>query len=93
MNNLNNILNQYSVEVVLGDFNTNYFSEKKSSHLKTSLEGRLGLQQIVNEPTFVSGGTLLDHVYIKPEKFKSVHSTVISVYFSDHDAVKINFQL
>ena len=67
--------------------------KKKSSYLRTSLDRRLGLQQIVNEPTFVSGGSLLDNVYIKPEKFKSVHSTVISVYFSDHDGVKINFEL
>ena len=93
VDNLTEILNQYSVEVVLGDFNCNYFSEKKSSHLRTSLEERLGLQQIVNEPTFVSGGSVLDHVYIKREKFKSVHSSVISVYFSDHDGVKINFEL
>ena len=94
VNNLNHILNWYTVDVILGDFNINYFDEKESYNLKNILESTLGYQQIVRKPTFLSGG-LLDHVYtyIKAHKFKSVDNTVSGVYYSDHDAVKIFFHL
>ena len=87
------MLNQHSVDVILGDFNLNYFREKDCRFLTTTLEGILGFQQIVNKPTFVSSGSLLDHVYIKPEKFKAVSNSIVSVYYSDHEGVRINFEL
>ena len=92
VNDLNHIVNFYTIDVILGDFNINYFDEKESQYLKNTLENTLGYQQIVSKPTFLSG-SLLDHVYIKPDKFKSVDNSVIGVYYSDHDAVKIFFHL
>ena len=92
VNNLNHIINWYTVDVILGDFNINYFDEKESHNLKNILESTLGYQQIVGKPTFLSG-SLLDHVYIRSHKFKSIDNSVIGVYYSDHDAVKIFFHL
>ena len=92
VSNLNHIANWYTIDVILGDFNINYFDEKESHNLKTTLESTLGYQQIVSKPTFLSG-SLLDHVYIRSHKFKHVDNTVIGVYYSDHDAVKILFHL
>ena len=92
LNNLNHIITWYTIDVILGDFNINYFNEKESYNLKNILESTLGYQQIVSKPTFLSG-SLLDHVYIRSHKFKSVDNSVIGVYYSDHDAVKILFHL
>ena len=92
LNNLNHIITWYTIDVILGDFNINYFNEKESYNLKNILESTLGYQQIVSKPTFLSG-SLLDHVYIRSHKFKSVVNSVIGVYYSDHDAVKILFHL
>ena len=64
VNNLNHIINWYSIDVILGDFNINYFDEKESHNLKNILESTLGYQQIVSKPTFLPG-SLLDHVYIR----------------------------
>ena len=92
VNNLNHIVNCYTIDVILGDFNIHYFDEKESQYLKNILESTLGYQQIVSKPTFLSG-SLLDQVYIKPHKFKSVDNSVLGVYSSDHDTVKILFHL
>ena len=66
--NLRNILNEVSVDMVLGGFNVNYFSDKDSAELKSRLEESLDFQQVVKKPTFISG-SLLDHVYVKLGKF------------------------
>ena len=91
--NLGNILDQLPIDVVLGDFNINYLSEKDSSYLRATLESRLHFQQIVEEATFLSSGNLLDHVYVRQNKFKSVTNRVISVYYSDHDGILVNFEV
>ena len=92
VNNINHITNWYTIDVILGDFNINYFNEQESHSLQNILESTLGYQQIVSKPTFLSG-SLLDHVYIRSNKFKSIDNTVIGVYYSDHDAVKILLHL
>lgn len=46
--------------------------------------------QVVQTATFISAGSLLDHVYVKQTEHLSTENTVVSVYYSDHDAVKIN---
>ena len=92
VNNLSDVINVYSFDVILGDFNINYFDDNESHNLKNILESRLGYQQIVSKPTFLSG-SLLDHVYIRSHRFKSVDNSVIGVYYSDHDAVKILIHL
>ena len=41
VNNLNHITNWYTIDVILGDFNINYFDEKESHYLKNILESGL----------------------------------------------------
>jgi hypothetical protein len=74
--------------MVLGDFNINYFNDDISplSQLFTALQ----YNQIVQQPTFLSSGSLLDHIYVKTSKLDIVNSSVISVYYSDHDIVKVS---
>ena len=78
--------------MILGYFNINYLNDNEIKPLKT-LMNSLNYEQIVQSPTFVSAGTLLDHVYINQTMSNVIQNSVISVYFSDHDAVKrsINF--
>ena len=45
--------------------------------------------QLVSKPTVVSSGSLLDHVYVKRSKMNKVEANVVSVYYSDHEAVKL----
>ena len=92
VNNLSHIVNWYTIDVIFGDFNINYFEKKKITQFKEYIGKYIGYQQIVIKPTFLSG-SLLDQVYIRSHKFKSVDNTVIGVCYSDHDAVKILFHL
>ena len=46
--------------------------------------------QVVQSPTFVSGGSLLDHVYVKCSHRHTIKCSVLPVYYSDHDAIKIS---
>jgi len=62
-----------------------------SNPLKLMMES-LNFKQVVKEPTFVSSGTLLDHIYLKPSRFNVLENKVINVYYSDHDAIKITIQ-
>ena len=57
--------------------------------LKT-LMNSLNYEQIVQSPTFVSVGSLLDHVYINRTMWNVIQNSVISVYYPDHDTVKIS---
>ena len=58
----------------------------------TSLMESLGYLQIVKMPKFISG-SLLDHVYIRKANKGNIDSSVISVYYSDHDAIKITVRI
>ena len=62
---LENILNSYAIDMILGDFNINYLNDDTIQPLK-SLMDALEYSQIVQSPTFVSAGSTLDHVYVKP---------------------------
>ena len=79
-------LHSFEIDAVLGDFNMNYLSETQCQSLM-SLMDSLGYIQIVTEPTFVSSGSLLDHVYVKQLTIEVLKNYVAAVYFSDHDAV------
>ena len=59
--------------------------------LKLMMES-LNFKQVVKEPTCISSGTLLDHIYLKPYRFNVLENKVINVYYSDHDAIKITIQ-
>ena len=43
----------------------------------------------IDTATFISAGTLLDHVYLKQYLCNKIRYEVICVYYSDHDCVKI----
>ena len=75
--------------MILGDFNINYLNDSESKLLKTLMEDTLQYTQIVERPTFVSSGSLIDHIYIDGNVLSVVQSSVVSVYYSDHEAIKI----
>ena len=85
------VISSSRIDMVLGDFNINYFNETQSQPL-TSLMESLNYTQIVTEPRFVSAGSLLDHVYIRPSFMRILNSSVLSVYYSDHEAVITSLQ-
>ena len=87
---LKHILCNHDIYVVLGDFNINYISDD-CNPLKSMMQS-LNFKQIVKEPTFISSGTLLDHIYLKSSRFNVLENKVINVYYSDHDAIKISIQ-
>ena len=89
--NMNNILNTNNIDIILGDFNVNYFNELTAVSLK-NLMNSYGYLQIVDKPTFLSTGTLLDQVFVKQSLCSSIETEIILVYYSDHDAVKIVIQ-
>ena len=89
IDNMKYLLNQHPVDMILGDFNINYLNDNEIKPLKT-LMNSLNYEQIVQSPTFVSAGSLLDHVYINRTMCNVIQNSVISVYYSDHDAVKIS---
>lgn len=91
VNGLNYLLRAHTVDILLRDFNINYFNSKDREPLTLLMES-LHYVQIVKGPTFISG-SLLDHVYIRHTHQSRIHSTVVSVYYSDHDAIRITIQI
>ena len=89
VNNLDSILNNNSIDVVLGDFNINFFSDTDNQPLKL-LMNSLCYTQIVHSPTFLSSGSLLDHIYIRESMLDITQNALVSVYYSDHDAIKMS---
>ena len=87
INGLNYLLRTHTIHIVLGDFNINYYSCKEVKPLTSMMES-LNYVQIVKRPTFLYG-SLLDHVYVQHARQNMIHSSVISVYYSDHDAIRI----
>jgi hypothetical protein len=85
---LDYIITSLDIDVIFGDFNIDYFNEKKISSLKVLAES-LNYVQLVSKPTFVSSGSLLDHVYVKQSISNKIEANVLSVYYSDHEAVKV----
>ena len=53
VDNLNNILQRNTIDIILGDFNINYFNQVPISRLQ-QLMNSSGYIQIVDKPTFVS---------------------------------------
>ena len=76
------------IDIIFGDFNIDYFNEKNSYLLKQLAES-LNYFQLVRQPTFVSTGSLLDHLYVKCSLSNHAETKVVSVYYSDHEAVKV----
>lgn len=88
---LEHVLHNHDIDVVLGDFNINYINSDDCNPLKSMMES-LSFKQVVKEPTFISSGTLLDHIYLKSSRINVLENKVINVYYSDHDAIKISIQ-
>ena len=84
---LNNILRTHTMDIIFGDLNINYFDEFGMMSLK-ELMNSYGYIQIVNKPTFVSAGSLLDQVYVNQFLSNKVQNEVNSVFYSDHDSVQ-----
>lgn len=64
INNLTDLLSTSTFDIILGDFNINYFNDKTIVQLK-QLMNFYSYFQIVKKATFVSSGSLLDHIYVK----------------------------
>ena len=90
-NTLGNLLRSYCIDKVLGDFNINNLNGA-NTYLRNIFPNHTLL---VNEPTHISG-FLTDHVYVyneSPQKISPSKTEVLSIYFSDRDAVKFRLQL
>ena len=75
------------VHIILGDFNIDAFGNRNTA-LKEILQQ---YKVIVNDPTHLSG-SLLDQVYIRKDlldRASSIECVVKCIFFSDHDAVKL----
>ena len=72
---LNYVTARLDIDVIFGHFNIDNFNEKniplKISPLKVLAES-LNYVQLVTKPSFVSSGSLLDHVYVK----QSISNTI-----------------
>lgn len=92
--NLREILSSHTIHIILGDFNINFFNPGQSSGL-VQLMDSFNFCQTVSDATFVPAGTLLDQIYVNTAYIppSHTHTLVKSVYYSDHDAVKINYPL
>lgn len=87
VNGIEYLLRAHSIDVILGDLNVNVFNAIYMQPL-TDLMESFNYVQILKKPTFISG-SLLDHVYVRQAIKANAHSSVISVYYSDHDAIRI----
>jgi len=85
---LQNLVEGYEFDIVLGDFNLNAL-ELHPSLTQTFVNYTL----MVTEPTHISG-SLLDHCYINDNLLQMYNTTcyVVTVPFSDHDAVQIQLK-
>ena len=74
------------IHIILRDFNLNALTNE--NYFVTEFLSEY--VQVVDEPTHISG-SLIDHVYVHNTVTKAFHlrSLVKAVYFSDHEAVKI----
>lgn len=88
--NLKDILDQNSIDIILGDFNINYLANNNEVKVLKELMDIYTYTQIVQTPTFLSAGSLLDHMYINPQMFTVLDNSVVSVYYSDHQAIKVS---
>ena len=73
MEALQYIISSSRIDMILGDFNINYFNDIHSQPL--SFMESLNYTQIVTEPTFVSAGSLLDHAYVRPTSIRILNNS------------------
>ena len=85
---LEHALDTFSIDINLGNCNVNYFHGYNIIPLD-GLMTSYDYVQVVQSATFMSDVSLLGHVYIKQMSWDATDSTVVNVYYSDHDVVKI----
>lgn len=88
VHDLRHIINDHDIHIILGDFNINYFDDDEMKPLNDMMNSS-NYTQVVQSPTFISSGSLLDHIYVKSVYLDKIIHSVIPVYYSDHDAIKI----
>ena len=71
------VISSSRIDEIIGDFNMNYFNEIHSQPL-LFIES-LNYTQIVTEPTFVSAGSLLDHMYKRPTSIRIFNNSVVTL--------------
>ena len=86
------VLTVCNIDIILGDFNINYLYNDSIRPLESVLSS-FGYSQIVQSPTFISAGSMLDQVYLKTSNLELVQNSVLSVYYSDHDAVQVSVKI
>ena len=82
---LNYFVTAYVISIIIGDFNLNPD--------KTTNETLQSYQQLIDQPTHISG-SILDQCLIKKVLLENHDISVIvkSVFFSDHECVKLYFR-
>ena len=80
VNCMDNILRTHSIDIILGDFNLNYLNPESSTMSLKQLMNSYCYTQIVNSPTFISAGTLLDQIIVNQNLLNTTQNKVISVY-------------
>ena len=85
INNLNDLLSVSSIDIIMGDFNINYFNDT-IMQLK-ELMNFYAYKQVVQSATFVPSGSSLDLldllIYVKQTddyKLKVLETNIVSVY-------------
>lgn len=61
VNTIKYLLTEFTFDIILGDFNVNYLNDSEVKELNNCMEN-YRFTQIVQSATFVSSGTLLDHI-------------------------------
>ena len=86
INNLNDLLSVSSIDIIMGDFNINYFNDATIMQLK-ELMNFYAYKQVVQSATFVPSGSSLDLldllIYVKQTddyKLKVLETNIVSVY-------------
>jgi len=84
---LSNVVREYQIDLILGDFNINGLDEDICSRLNAAIPD---YQLVVNFPTHIDGG-LLDHIYVHQGLLSKFHWETIGrcTNVSDHDVVKL----
>ena len=88
---INKLLSVSPIDIIIDDFNINYFNDTTIMQLK-ELMNFYAYKQVVQSATFVPSGSLLDHIYVKQTddyKLKVLETNIVSVYYSDHRVIEI----
>ena len=88
VNAINYLLRRHTIDIILGDLNIDFYNTNDKKPLEAVMTD-LNYVQLVESPTFISG-SLLDHVYSRHSNTANIHCSVVSVYYSDHEAIRIS---